>query len=592
MGRHSLPDDLTAPATRPRPGSRRRRTVAVATVIVLGLAVGTGVAARRGVFGSGPCPGSVVNLRMVASPDIVPAVRAAADRARKDHLESDGQCVRVAVTARDSYKVAHDLGHSSAEPGYQIWLPDSEAWVDRAQGTGENVPLTPASSIAESPVTLAMVPSAAKALGWPDKTYTWAGLTAAATGPGQVHIGAADPARSATGLLALSSIAQSPGGAPGGDTQDTQVAAIAKVLSQRISDADSKVLGTLAQDGPGKTKDDPHRNQALVLSEQAAYAHNTARGHTQRLRLFYPKDGTPQLDYPYTLVDESELTTDQSRAAMRFMAYLGERPSRTELDRQGFRTPDQPATASRVEAAGGRSPQPYTDASPEPPSEDVLDEALGMWTVTVQSARLTTVVDASGSMATAVPGKGGRTRMDITKASLREALAQFTPRDEIGLWDFATHLDGTRDYRERVPTVRLGAPVKGGGTQRDRLNTAFAALRPVPGGATGLYDTTLAAFQDARKTYVHGKFNAVVVLTDGVNEDDHSISRSALTAKLRELDDPARPVPLIMIAVGPDTDRTEVEQVAKATGGAGYQVSDPSQINSVLLKAVMEVGGR
>lgn len=412
-----------------------------------------------------------------------------------------------------------------------------------------------------------MVPSAAKALGWPDKTYTWAGLTAAATGSGRIHIGTADPARSATGLLALSSIAQSPGRAAGGDTQ---VAATAKVLSRRTSDADSKVLGTLAHDGSGTEKDDaPHHNQPLVPSEQAAFAHNTARGSAQKLRLFYPKDGTPQLDYPYTVVDEAEPTTHQSRAAMRFMTYLREGASRAELDRRGFRLPDRPATASRVEAAGGRTPQPYTDASPEPPSDDVLDETLGMWTITVQSARLTTVVDASGSMSTPVPGKGGQTRMDITKAALLKALDQFTPEDEIGLWDFATHLDGTHDYRKRVPTVRLGGPVKGGGTQRDRLSAAFSALQPVPGGATGLYDTTPAAFQDARRTYARGKFNAVVVLTDGVNEDDHGISRSALIAKLRELTDPRRPVPLIMIAVGPDTDRTEVEQVAGATGARG-----------------------
>ncbi|MET9533433.1 hypothetical protein ABZY02_23210 [Streptomyces sp. NPDC006649] len=84
----------------------------------------------------------------------------------------------------------------------------------------------------------------------------------------------------------------------------------------------------------------------------------------------------------------------------------------------------------------------------------------------------------------------------------------------------------------------------------------------------------------------------MVVLTDGVNEDGHGISRSALVARLHELNDPRHPVPLIMVAVGPDTDRTEVEQVARATGGAGYQVSDPSRISSALLKAVMEVGGR
>lgn len=45
-----------------------------------------------------------------------------------------------------------------------------------------------------------------------------------------------------------------------------------------------------------------------------------------------------------------------------------------------------------------------------------------MWTITVQGPRLTAVVDASGSMATIVPVRN-RSRMDVTKASLIQALA-------------------------------------------------------------------------------------------------------------------------------------------------------------------------
>lgn len=47
----------------------------------------------------------------------------------------------------------------------------------------------------------------------------------------------------------------------------------------------------------------PQRNQAILLSEQAAFAHNTGSTGDGRLDLFYPKDGTPLLDYPYTLVN-------------------------------------------------------------------------------------------------------------------------------------------------------------------------------------------------------------------------------------------------------------------------------------------------
>ncbi|MEW1687190.1 substrate-binding domain-containing protein [Streptomyces sp. NPDC091265] len=587
MGRHSLPDDYTADGSGDRP-PRRRRTVAIATMLVLAVAAGTAVAAQGGLLSfSNSCGDSAVHLSMMTSPDIAPAVRAVADKARKDDLRSDGHCVDVEVVARDSYKVADALAGGTRKPDYQMWLPDSDLWLSRAKGTGDAVPITPGDSVASSPVALAMVPAAAKSLGWPQKQYSWAQVTAAAMDADKVRLGAADPARSATGLLALTSIATS-SGKQGGDS-DTRVAATAKLLAQRMSDGDTQVLGTLAQDGSGAEAGNPSRNQAVLLSEQAAFAHNAESTGDGRLDLFYPKDGTPLLNYPFTLVNEEQQSLDESRAALRFMTLLSEDSAQHTLAEHGFRTTDGTAGESLIASAGGKSPQPYATSPATAPSDEALQEALGMWTITVQSARLTTVVDASGSMATVVPGRN-QSRMDVTKASLIQALDQFTPNDEIGLWEFATTLDGDKDYRRLVATSRLGDAAKGGGTHREKLAAAFAALKPVPDGATGLYDTTLAAYKEAQRTYVKGKFNAVVILTDGSNQDDLSISRSALIAELKRIADPERPVPLLAIAVGPDADREEVNEIAKVTGGGGYQVNDPAEIQAVILQAVMTAG--
>ncbi|MEV7405145.1 substrate-binding domain-containing protein [Streptomyces sp. NPDC091267] len=587
MGRHSLPDDYAADGSGDRP-PRRRRTVAIATMLVLAVAAGTAVAAQGGLLSfSNSCGDSAVHLSMMTSPDIAPAVRAVADKASKDDLRSDGHCVDVEVVARDSYKVADALAGGTRKPDYQMWLPDSDLWLSRAKGTGDAVPITPGDSVASSPVALAMVPAAAKSLGWPQKQYSWAQVTAAAMDADKVRLGAADPARSATGLLALTSIATS-SGKQGGDS-DTRVAATAKLLAQRMSDGDTQVLGTLAQDGSGAEAGNPSRNQAVLLSEQAAFAHNAESTGDGRLDLFYPKDGTPLLNYPFTLVNEEQQSLDESRAALRFMTLLSEDSAQHTLAEHGFRTTDGTAGESLIASAGGKSPQPYATSPATAPSDEALQEALGMWTITVQSARLTTVVDASGSMATVVPGRN-QSRMDVTKASLIQALDQFTPNDEIGLWEFATTLDGDKDYRRLVATSRLGDAAKGGGTHREKLAAAFAALKPVPDGATGLYDTTLAAYKEAQRTYVKGKFNAVVILTDGSNQDDLSISRSALIAELKRIADPERPVPLLAIAVGPDADREEVNEIAKVTGGGGYQVNDPAEIQAVILQAVMTAG--
>ncbi|MBK3559465.1 VWA domain-containing protein [Streptomyces sp. MBT56] len=584
-----MPDRHAAEGRRGHPSTRRRRrTVAIATLLVLAVATGTAVAAKGGLLSfSESCEDSAVRLSVVASPDIAPAVRSIAEQARADEVKADGHCLVVEVLARDAHKVAEALAAGDTEPDFQVWLPDSDLWPERAKGLGEGIPVSPSDSVASSPVALAMVPSASRPLGWPRKTYTWAELVAGALGSDRVRLGAADPARSATGLLALAGIGAS-SARQGGDS-DTRVARTAKVLAERMSDGDTQVLETLARGTSGAEEGNPKRNQAVLISEQAAFTHNAEATGAGKLDLFYPEDGTPLLDYPYTLVNEAQLSTAESRAALRFMNLLGDRDAQATFTEHGFRAGDGSAEDSLVAAAGGRKPQPYAEPAVEAPSDEELQETLGMWTITVQSARLTTVVDASGSMATLVPGRN-QSRMNVTKESLIQALDQFTPDDEIGLWEFATTLDGEKDYRRLMETKRLGDPAAGGGTHRETLTAAFAALQPVPGGATGLYDTTLASYKEARSTYVKGKFNALVILTDGSNQDTDGISRSGLVTELKELVDPERPVPVIAIAVGPDADRDEVAEIARITGGDGYEVSDPAEIQAVILQAIMAAG--
>ncbi|WP_328773016.1 substrate-binding and VWA domain-containing protein [Streptomyces sp. NBC_00286] len=588
MGRHSLPDRHGRRTAAPRPRARRRK-VAIAAVLVLSVAGGTVAAIEGGLLSFRPtCQDSAVRLRVAAAPDISPALKSAADYVHAKDVTSDGRCMDIEVTAQETYEIVDALrSKDKSGTDFDIWVPDSSVWVDQITADTKAASVTQSGFVASSPVGIAMIPSAAKTLGWPEKTYTWTELTGAALQDDSLKLGAGDPARSATGLLALTRLTSA-----AGQTKDggTQAAVLAQALSQRTAESDSQLLETLPRDLSGTEQGNPKRNQALILSEQAAFAYNTEADGGDDLQLFYPEDGSPHLDYPFTLVDETRLTTDETRAALRFMTLLGEPEGRQILEKHGFRTDDDETPDALVTRAGGRAPQPYAETAAQPASAREVQEALGMWTITVQSARLTTVVDASASMANPVPGTD-RSRMDVTKASLLQALATFSPEDEIGLWEFSTKLDGERDYRVLVPTERLGDRA-GDGTQRDRLAAAFNDLEPVADGSTGLYDTTLAAYKEAIASYGNGKFNALVILTDGVNEDPGSVSRSELIAELQRFTDPEHPVPLIAIAVGPDADKDEVDQIAKATGGSGHQVTDPSEIHSVILKAIVLAGSR
>lgn len=462
MGRHSLPDQYGAGGSDPR-RSARRRTTAVAAVLVLTVVAGAGVALEGGLLPLGSsCQDDPVRLTVAASPDLAPALRAAAQRARAADLTSDGRCVAVTVRPRESYEVADTL-LAGEDPGAEVWVPDSEVWIQRLTQDGGPVDVTTVGQVATTPVGVAMLPAAAESLGWPKKTYGWLELAEAGLGGDSLRLGAADPARSATGLLALTRLSASAAQAEAGQAR---TGALMKALSQRISEGDGQLLDTLTRAGSDTGQgDDPSRNQALVVSEQTVFAYNSGAGGSSRgngdgpgdgvgtggdgdgnggsrsLNLFYPQDGSPRLDYPYTLLDQTGLTTDESRAAIRFMSYLRDPGQLRLLERHGFRTSEGVVPEALVARAGGKGPQPYGEPPGRPVSASALQEALGVWTITVRSARITTVVDASASMSEPVPGTG-KSRMEVTKASLLQALATFKPDDEIGLWDFAAELDG------------------------------------------------------------------------------------------------------------------------------------------------------
>ncbi|MEU5300162.1 substrate-binding domain-containing protein [Streptomyces noursei] len=399
MGRHSLPDD-SAPQGTGSPRTRRR-TVVLATAVLVIAATGSVVALRGGLLPFGTsCDGDSVRLEVIASPDIAPALNAVADKAREDAVRTDGRCLDVKIDARPSAEVADSLGQRPANPDFQVWVPDSDLWVHQVTDNRGST-LTAVGAVASSPLALGAVHDAAKTLGWPAKTYSWTALTRAASG-GALRLGVADPARSATGLLALARIdAADRKGAGSGDVAATRTAATAKLLHERVADGDDQVLATLPRNDLGAEQGNPRRNQALLLSEQAAYAHNTSGDAGPALDLFYPTDGTAQLTYPYTLVDEDSLTADQNRAANRFMTLLDDTSGQQTLRDHGFRAGNGSADPPLTGKAGGRAPQPFAGAPTDPPTSKELQALLGMWSLTVQSARTTTAVDASPSMALA-----------------------------------------------------------------------------------------------------------------------------------------------------------------------------------------------
>ena len=119
-----------------------------------------------------------------------------------------------------------------------------------------------------------------------------------------------------------------------------------------------------------------------------------------------------------------------------------------------------------------------------------------------------------------------------------------------------------------------------------------SSLRPLPNTPLALNQSILAAYKQMSATYQPKSTNAVIVMTAGVGTAPGDLPTATLVSQLRKLYNPARPVELIIVVLGPKANFTALQQVATAGGGAAYQVASPDQIGRVFFQAVSRrIGG-
>jgi hypothetical protein len=257
------------------------------------------------------------------------------------------------------------------------------------------------------------------------------------------------------------------------------------------------------------------------------------------------------------------------------------------VQKAGFRTADGHLDRALVGDLTDPAGLPETVSPQAPLTLAVTQDALRTWSAVTLDARMLAVVDVSGSMD--FDARNGGTRVELARDSALGGLRLYPDSAQIGLWVFSVLENPPDDW---VPLVDVGAlgDAVGGGTRRDALAAAAQSLPDrVDAGGTGLYDTTLTAYRTVQAGYDPARVNSVVLLTDGRNEDDPvGIDLPTLLQTLRDESDPARPVPIITIGMGPDADIDTLRQISQTTGGTAYQALDPGDVESVFLDAMMQ----
>ena len=605
----------------------RRRSGLIAAVIAL-IVVGVAGAGAGGYYlmnrssSDSACKSGRVALQVVADPDQAGLLKQMArDYASTSPVVGD-RCVEVNVASLDSPEATAALATGWTDPDLgprpDVWVPASSTWASELElqfSTAERPNLLPPDrpSVATSPLVIAMPKPMAQALGWPRQNLGWGDLVNALQNSegwrafghpewGQFKLGKTDPKLSEAGLGALLGA----GIAVAGQGKRVTLEELASkapdlgVMMLEVSrspgdetDTTSTLLANLHR--ADEAGDALSYVSAIPLNEKSVWDYNQGKpmddpslaGQRPKpkvpLAAIYPKDGTLLSDYPWLVLRAPWVDDAKRTAASDFLLYLKTPSVQAKFQAAGFRSARGQAGPSINQERGLLPDQPARVLPPPPPQ--MVAATLKGWDQTKRVANLLAVYDVSGSMAEAVPGTG-MTKMQLAAQAAASSLRLFTTESNVGVWEFSTHLDGSHDWRQRVPIGPISAKMPGGKTRMDLLRAQLLELTPARGD-TGLYDTAAAAYDYLKEHYVPDRLNLVVLFTDGKNDDpDGGLTLSQLLQKLRDGQKDDRKVRILTFAYGADADATALREISQATGGQAFVSPNPADIERVFVTAL------
>ncbi len=559
---------------------------AIAAGVALTVAAIAGVVVVAYQFVAKPgCSGSAP-LKVAAAAEIAPAIKQAAATLAARKVEVDGACVQIEVTAADPADIAAALagkqnvamaGVGQASGNIEVpdvWVPDSSMWLARLASASPVLAVGDAPSIARSPVVMAMPEPVAATLGWPTNALTWQALLQRMTTDTKMKIGTVEPTRDAAALSGLLALGAAMSANPNGQAAATGAL---RALAAGRSALKQDVLARFPRSSEPAAI--ASGLSAAALSEQSVIAFHAAKPPV-RLAALYLDPAPLALDYPYAVLPGIEQS--RSNVAARLLEELQGGEFRNRLAADGLRT----AEGRTTDGFALPSAAPMPTATPAPTATEraaaaaAVEKALSSWIAVTLPARMLAVIDISGTMGAKVPSAGNMTRIDLTLEAARRGVGLFDDSWAVGLWVFSTELDGAKDYKELSPIEPLAL-------QRTKLLQALSTIKAKPQGDTGLYDTVLAAYQAVQKDWDPGRVNSLVLMTDGIGNDDaNGITHADLLARLKQIQDPKKPIQVIFIGIGPDVVPGPLEEITKQTGGGVFVTPDPAKIGEIFLKAI------
>jgi Ca-activated chloride channel homolog len=547
-------------------------------------------------------PGNCVPVDIAAGADTASLLADTASRFNHSPAARlrGGGCAFVRVETVDAPVAVRELVRNWPDAGQLgpapiAWVPGSTMWgglLNARLAARHRPPMAPdGTPFARTPLVVAMPAAMARALDYPRRPIGWRDLEQLAQSRrgwsayghpewGPFRLGKGNPSWSTTGLDAAIALDASPAAVRDARVLEQSVVYYAG-STQVFFDNWRRLAKTSGASALTYLS-------AAITDERSVVAYNTGHeqddvsltGHASRPTLqlvaIYPNDTAVESDNPIIVLDAPWSSPDARAGARMFTKFARQPAAQARVAAAGFRPAVGTVHADLIDAPNGVDPAARTNAvAPSSPLE--IETTLARWQANRRRARVLFLFDVSDSMGDSADPftPHSPTKMALARTALAGALDQLAPDDEIGLRTFTTL--GSNPVSPNWTDVVPSGPVA---DRRRALQQAIAALAPRMGSP--LYTATRDAFEAVARNADPRKINAVVVLTDGYNEDEQNTNLRALLEHLA-----TRPeIRVFTIAYGGGADVATLDKIAHATNAWDYDATKTRDLAAVLPRAL------
>ncbi len=345
-------------------GSRgvARWLIAAVVVVVVIAAVAAGMvwlsgrSEQEGRDAAASCVRGDLAVQVAAAPALVGPLRRIAENFNASGTVSADYCAKIEVTGIDS-PVALEALTGTWDPKLgaapSLWIPESTVWTARLAAAKPAEVSGQPTSIASSPVVLAVRGSASQAF----DGVRWLDLPGR---QGELRVALPTGADSDGTYLAAQSVAAAVGRTAGAALSDDAAKSpvVTGSLARWARDAPRSTTAGAALDALTKPGDGV---RAVPVTEQQLAAFAQGRGDATPIAV-YPSGPTASATYPAAVLDREDTTDAHDRAAADFVAFLAQDGNGKPLAEAGFRVVGQPAPAKTASVAFG-TVEPLAPAS-------------------------------------------------------------------------------------------------------------------------------------------------------------------------------------------------------------------------------------